>query len=61
MYILGAKNMKIAVLGAGNGGYACSADLSLAGYIVNLYELPMFKTNLEPIINNKKSIFKTYG
>jgi opine dehydrogenase len=28
---------KIAVLGAGNGGHACSADLSLAGYKVNLF------------------------
>jgi opine dehydrogenase len=42
--------LKIAVLGAGNGGYACSADLSLAGYQVNLFELPKFKTSIKPIM-----------
>jgi opine dehydrogenase len=41
---------RIAVLGAGNGGYACAADFSLAGYAVNLYELPQFVENLRPII-----------
>jgi opine dehydrogenase len=41
---------KIAVLGAGNGGYACSADLSLAGYEVNLHETPRFRENIEPIL-----------
>ena len=41
---------KIAVLGAGNGGYACSADLSLAGYKVNLFELPEFNASIEPIM-----------
>jgi len=40
----------IAVLGAGNGGHACSADLSLAGRTVNLYELPKFKASIEPIV-----------
>jgi opine dehydrogenase len=50
MYILEVKGMeKIAVLGAGNGGHACSADLSLKGYTVNLYELPRFKANIESI------------
>jgi len=41
---------KIAVLGAGNAGYAMSADLALAGHKVNLYEMPRFKQNLEPIL-----------
>jgi len=41
---------KIAVLGAGHGGHACSADLSLAGYEVKFYELPRFKANIEPIL-----------
>ena len=41
---------KIAVLGAGNAGHACSADLSLAGYKVNLFESPKFKANIEPIL-----------
>lgn len=41
---------KIAVLGAGNAGYACSADLSLAGHKVSLFEFPKFKGNIEPIL-----------
>jgi len=42
---------KIAVLGAGHGGYAIAADLSMAGYMVNVYELPEFyNANLKPII-----------
>lgn len=41
---------KIAVLGAGNGGYACSADLTLAGYEVNLFELSKFEASIEPIM-----------
>jgi opine dehydrogenase len=45
--------MKIAVLGAGNGGYAASADLSLAGFKVNLFEFPEFEENLKPIIERK--------
>jgi len=44
--------MKIAILGAGNGGYAASADLSLAGFDINLYESPEFKENLKPIIEH---------
>ena len=41
--------MKIAVLGAGNGGKATAADLTLAGHKVNLYEAPQFEENLKPI------------
>jgi opine dehydrogenase len=41
---------KVAVLGGGNGGYACSADLSLAGHQVNLYELPQFRSGIEPVM-----------
>jgi opine dehydrogenase len=36
----------IAVLGGGNGGHAVAADLSLAGFKVNLYELPQFAGGL---------------
>lgn len=42
---------KIAVLGAGNGGYAMAADLSMVGYEVNLYEYKDFAGNLKPIID----------
>jgi len=41
---------KIAVLGAGNGGYAMAADLSMVGYEINLYEYPDYAENLKPII-----------
>jgi opine dehydrogenase len=41
--------MKIAVLGAGHGGHAMTADLSMAGHEVNLYELPEFEDNIRPI------------
>ncbi len=40
----------IAVLGGGNGALATAADLTLAGHNVNLFELPEFSQNLDPII-----------
>lgn len=40
---------KIAVLGAGNGGYAMAADLSMAGYYVNLYEDPDCIENIDAV------------
>ena len=40
----------VAVLGAGNGGYALASDLALHGFSVNLFELERFKDhNLTPI------------
>ncbi len=42
-------NKKVAILGAGNGGYAMAADLSMVGYEVNLYEHPNFADNLKPV------------
>ena len=41
---------KIAILGAGHGGHAMSAELSQVGYEVNLYEHPDVADNLKPII-----------
>ena len=41
--------MKLAVIGAGNGGFAMAGDLTLAGYGVNLFELPEFEHNIIPI------------
>jgi opine dehydrogenase len=41
---------KVAVLGAGNGGQATAADLSLYGHSVNLYEFPEYRANIDPII-----------
>lgn len=43
------KKYKIAVLGAGNGGLTFAGDLALAGHSVNLFELPKFKSSLDPI------------
>ncbi len=40
--------MKIAVVGAGNGGLAIASHLALEGHKVNLYSI--FKEELEPII-----------
>ena len=45
------KTLKVAVLGAGHGGHAMAADLTLAGHEVNLCEAPQFKEKtLDPII-----------
>ncbi|HEY8449666.1 MAG TPA: NAD/NADP octopine/nopaline dehydrogenase family protein [Bacillota bacterium] len=44
--------MRVAVLGAGNGGFATAADLALRGHAVRLYELPEFAANLEPVRAN---------
>lgn len=37
---------KIAVIGAGNAGFAMAADLTLSGYEVSLFELPRYETNV---------------
>ncbi|MEW5921361.1 MAG: NAD/NADP octopine/nopaline dehydrogenase family protein [Bacillota bacterium] len=42
----------IAILGAGNGGRAMAADLTLAGFKVNLYELPQFAGSIEHILKS---------
>ena len=43
------SKMKIAIIGAGNGGKAAAADMTLAGHNVNLFEFPQFEENLKPI------------
>jgi opine dehydrogenase len=42
----------IAILGAGNGGRAMAADLTLAGFKVNLFELPQFAPGIANILNS---------
>jgi opine dehydrogenase len=42
--------MKITAIGAGNGGKALAADMTLAGHEVTLFEFPQFEANIEPII-----------
>jgi opine dehydrogenase len=44
----------LAVIGAGNGGFAMAADLTFAGWNINLYELPRFKENIEPLLGEKE-------
>lgn len=39
----------ITVCGSGSGGLALAADLAMSGCRVNLYEIPAFRANLEPI------------
>jgi len=41
--------MKLAILGAGHGGVAMSADLTLAGHEVNLFQVPEFAESFQKI------------
>jgi opine dehydrogenase len=41
--------MNVTIIGAGNGGLAAAADLSLRNLNVTLFEFPKFKGNIEPI------------
>lgn len=41
--------MKVAIIGAGNGGKASAADLTLSGHRVNLFEFPEFEENIREI------------
>lgn len=43
-------NKPIAVLGGGNGGHVMAADLTLAGRMVNLYEIPSFASGFKATI-----------
>jgi hypothetical protein len=44
----------VAVLGGGNGGHAVAANLSLAGFKVNFFELPQFADSLERVFRTKE-------
>jgi opine dehydrogenase len=44
----------IAVLGGGNGGHAVAANLSLAGFKVNFFELPQFADSFEKVLRTKE-------
>ena len=43
------KPKQLAIIGAGNGGFAMAGDLALSGFEINLYELPRFERNIIPI------------
>ncbi|OGP76107.1 MAG: hypothetical protein A2W09_04695 [Deltaproteobacteria bacterium RBG_16_50_11] len=47
------KNL-VAILGGGNGGHAAAADLSLAGFKVNFFELPQFAESFERVLRTKE-------
>ncbi|MBR3211813.1 MAG: NAD/NADP octopine/nopaline dehydrogenase, partial [Firmicutes bacterium] len=40
---------KVTVMGGGNGGFAVSADLTLRGFEVTLYESPAFAASIAKI------------
>jgi len=40
---------KIAIIGAGNGGFAMAVDLGLAGFDINLFEFPEYNENIATI------------
>jgi opine dehydrogenase len=44
----------IAVLGGGNGGHAVAANLSLAGFRVNFFELPQFASSFDRVLRTKE-------
>lgn len=44
----------VAVLGGGNGGHAVAANLALAGYKVNFFELPQFADAFEKVLRTKE-------
>lgn len=52
------KNL-VAVLGGGNGGHAVAAELSLAGFRVNFFDLPQFAAPFEKVLRTKE--VKTEG
>ena len=49
--------MNVAVIGAGNGGCAASADLTQRGFNVNLFESQEFGQNIRPITENNSVQF----
>ena len=44
----------VAVLGGGNGGHSVAANLSLAGFRVNFFELPQFAESFERVLRTKE-------
>ena len=44
----------VAVLGGGNGGHSVAANLSLAGFKVNFFELPQFAEPFERVLRTRE-------
>src|SRR5690625_318281 len=51
--------INVTIIGAGNGGMAAAADLSIRGHKVTLYELPEFKETLKSIQRERGIYLKT--
>jgi opine dehydrogenase len=49
----------IAIIGAGNGGKAAAADLTLQGKRIRLFEFPEYQKNIEEVLRNR--ILKVTG
>ena len=45
--------MKVAVLGGGNGSHTISADLTLKGLTVNMFEMEQFAENMQGVFKTK--------
>jgi len=44
---------KVAILGGGHGAHTMAAEMALAGYEVNMFELPKFKDKFEKVLSTK--------
>ncbi len=44
---------KVAIIGAGNGGFSMAADLTLAGFSVNLFEFEEYQASIKSIKETK--------
>jgi len=53
------NKLKLAVMGGGNSSQAMAAELALAGFKVNLCDLPKFRANIKTIIRTKQ--IEKYG
>ncbi|MBI2439790.1 MAG: NAD/NADP octopine/nopaline dehydrogenase family protein [Lentisphaerae bacterium] len=45
------SSLKVAICGGGRGGTALAADLTLMGCTVNLFQLPQFQREFEPVLS----------
>lgn len=45
---------RIAVLGGGNGAHSMAADMALKGHIVNMFEMPEYKHNIQRVFDTRQ-------
>ena len=50
---MGKEIKRVCIMGAGNGGFAAAADLTLRGFEVTLYEDPKFADSIREIRDDK--------